>query len=181
MCSRSSTFTVQIIEVNALYPQKIQYVRSPADIQWNRPLDQQLEPQLSGEPSGKMSFEDQKALRMRVPKLDEKTFKDVFPGKEHSKITVVNQITGAHHYVDLQEAAWIPNGIHYPMVRSPRTTDDGCNLDSRLARCVEVPVPDADSSSQPQEDYIPSGRSLSSQILRSRSPSSSGVLQALYG
>ena len=60
--------------MNELYPQKIPHVQSPTDINWNRPLDEQLEPQLSGQPTSKRSAEDLRVIRNRVPKLIEEQF-----------------------------------------------------------------------------------------------------------
>ena len=79
-----------MVEVDDYYVSRnrIQYVKSPADIYWDRPLHEQREPQLFGGPDPKRSRDDLGALRRQVPKMVEKQFKDIFPGEEQSTITV---------------------------------------------------------------------------------------------
>ena len=114
-------------------PKKIQYVKSPTDISWNQPLEERLEPQLSGELSSKRSIGDLRALRKRVPKLDDKTFKKI----RRPMPATTSAPRGS--YMDSQ---W------HSVVRCPRTTADDCSLDKRLARYSKVPVLDADSPGQ---------------------------------
>ena len=79
---------------------KILYVKSPTNIDWNSPLKDQLEPQLTGGPDPKKTFEELCFLRSRIPKLDDDGFKKIFPGTEHC-ILCVAQKTGARHFIHL--------------------------------------------------------------------------------
>ena len=92
---------------------KIQYFHSPSDINWDFPLQDQLEPQFYGGPDSKKSKEELRVLRNRIPKLDEKGFKAIFPGEDQSTVCVV-QKTHARHYIHLQSATtWIINATHW--------------------------------------------------------------------
>ena len=53
---------------------KIQYVHSPSDIDWDFPLQDQLEPQFYGGPDSKKSEDELRVLRNRIPKLDEQGY-----------------------------------------------------------------------------------------------------------
>ena len=84
---------VQMARATEAYGQKkrIQYVRSPSDIDWDCPLRDQLEPQMHGGPNPKRSKDDLRLLHSQIPKLDDKGFKAIFPGEEHSIICVVQK------------------------------------------------------------------------------------------
>ena len=86
------------------WKQRIQNVRSPKHIDWESPLKDQLEPQMSGGPNSKRSKADLRSLRSHIPKLDDQTLQALFPGKEHSIICVVMK-NWSRHYVHLSEAA----------------------------------------------------------------------------
>ena len=86
--------------------------KSPIDIEWNLPPHDQLEPQLYGELKSKKLFDDLRAIRKKVPKISDDLWKAFFPSKEHSKIIVLQPVTFARHYVNLQAVAtWVLNGI----------------------------------------------------------------------
>ena len=92
---------------------RVQWVCSPSDIDWNYLFHDQLEPQFYGGPDPKTSKNDLRLLRNQVPKLDDKTFKDIFPGEDESVICVVKN-NYSRRYVHLQEAAtWILNATHW--------------------------------------------------------------------
>ena len=48
-------------------------VRSSTDIDWTRPLEEQLEPNLKGGPDPSKSFEDLRLLRKQIPRLSNST------------------------------------------------------------------------------------------------------------
>ena len=177
---------VKVTEVDTFYPNKIQYVKSPTDIEWNRPLDEQLEPQRSGEPSSKKSFDELRALRKRVPKLDNATFKAIFPGKEQSRITVVNKTTFAHHYVNLQEAAaWILNGFQWftileqPMLNAVWTQDwpDA----AKFQYLMQILQSDLEDYIPKWQIFVESDSEIQKPTLKWRSPSTLWIGQPVIG
>ena len=93
-CSSSSTRT----RVQMAYGQKSKkrYVKSPSDIDWHFPLKDQLEPQLTGGPDPKKTFEELGFLRNRIPKMDDDGFKKIFPATE-TCILCVNHKNGSRH------------------------------------------------------------------------------------
>ena len=58
---------------------KIGKVNSPNDIDWRRPLKDQLEPQFRGGPDESKSFEELCMLRSNVPKVNDDTFQQIYP------------------------------------------------------------------------------------------------------
>ena len=80
--------------------------------------------------------------------MTEKQFKEIFPGEEQSTITVVGK-NHSRHYLHCDMGAQC-----CPVVQRPPSADDDSHMVNELGRCSEVPVPDADSSSQ-LPDYIP--------------------------
>ena len=52
-------------------------------------------------------------IRNRIPKMDDRGFQAIFPGKEQRIICVVHK-NGSRHFVHLSEAAaWIINAAHW--------------------------------------------------------------------
>ena len=79
---------------------KKRYVKSPSDIDCNFPLKDQLEPQLTGGPDPKKTFEELRFFRNRTPKMDDDGFKKIFPGTEHC-ILRVNHKNGSRHFISI--------------------------------------------------------------------------------
>ena len=52
-------------------------VRSASDINWDQPLEEQLEPNLKGGPDPSKSFEDLCLLCKQIPRLDNRHFNRV--------------------------------------------------------------------------------------------------------
>ena len=124
------------------------YIKSPSDIDWNYRLKDQLEPQLTGGPDPKKTFEELCFLRNRIPKMNDEGFDKIFPGTEHC-ILCAAQKTGARHFIHMLEAAsWIINGTHWFSVLKQPMMIIIWRLESRLGRSIEVPVLDADIAGQ---------------------------------
>ena len=131
---------VPMANVRESYGQKprIQYIRSPRDIDWDFPIQDPKD--------------DLRALRNRVPKMNEKQFKDIFPEEDQSTICVV-QKNYSRHYVHLQEATtWIIKAIHWfntfqqPMMIVIRCRDwEDASKFQYLMQILQVTL----------EDYIP--------------------------
>ena len=103
-------------------------VRSASDIDWNYPLEGQLEPNLKGGPSESKSFDDLCMLRKQIPKLDNRTFDQIYPSD--NVIRVVQKTHGVHE-VKMREVADMGPQCH-PLVQSIEATDDDCHMVSRL-------------------------------------------------
>ena len=94
--------------------QRIQYVKSPKDIDWAHPLHEQLWPQLSGHPTIGKPESDFRLLRKKIPLLTKEVFYELFHSYQESSIEVVNPKNDARHYLDLKEAAaWILAGVKW--------------------------------------------------------------------
>ena len=86
-------------------------IRSPSDIDWSRPLKEQLEPNLKGGPDKTKTFEELCMLRSNIPKLDDHGFQQIYPS---DNIICVTQKTGGRHFIHMREAAaWVINGTHW--------------------------------------------------------------------
>ena len=93
-------------------------VRSPTDIDWSRPLSEQLEPNFKGGPSKSTPFEDLRMLRKNIPKMTDHGFKQIYP---HDNIIRVTQKTSGTHYLHTRGvAAWVLNGTHgFSLLKQP--------------------------------------------------------------
>ena len=108
---------------------KIYKIRSPSDIDWSRPLKDQLAPQVKGGPDPSKPCEELCMLRSNVLKINDDIFQQIFPSDNDLCIT---QKTGGRHFVHLREAAaWIINGSN-SLVQCLQATDDGYHMVSRL-------------------------------------------------
>ena len=131
---------------------KIRHVHSPTDIKWVFPLHEQLEPQFYAGPEAGKTPADLHAIRARVPKWTDKTFKDVVPGDAQSTITVVLE-NYSLQYVHLKEAAtWILNAVqwfdvleHPMMVFTWRKDWEGASKFQYLVQILQANL----------QDYIP--------------------------
>ena len=101
---------------------KIYMVNSPSDIDWRRPLKEQLAPNLKGGPDKTKPFEELCMLRNNIPEMTDDTFQQIFPS---DNIQCVTQKTGGRHFIHPREAAtWILNGTHWLY---PQAADDDCH------------------------------------------------------
>ena len=112
-CAATAALPGQDIPMAHGQKPKIRYVKSPSDIDWGSSLKDQLEPQLSGGPDPKKSFEELCMIRNRIPKMDDQGFQAIIPSKEQCIICVVHK-NGSRHFIHLSEAAaWIINAAHW--------------------------------------------------------------------
>ena len=86
-------------------------VKSVLDIDWSRPLWQQLAPVLKGGPDPTKSQADLRAIRAQVPELTNQLFEGIFPAD--NVITVVQKSHGVHKIHMREAAAWVLNGTHW--------------------------------------------------------------------
>ena len=86
-------------------------VKSPRDIDWSKPLCDQLVPVLKGGPSPDKSFEQLCACRSKVPELTNVQLQGLFPAQ--STITATQKNHGVHKIHMVEPAAWILNGTHW--------------------------------------------------------------------
>ena len=86
-------------------------VKSVLDIDWSRPLWEQLAPVLKGGPDPTKSQDDLRALRARVPELTNQLLEGIFPAD--NVITVVQKSHGVHKIHMREVAAWVLNGTHW--------------------------------------------------------------------
>ena len=86
-------------------------VKSVRDIDWSRPLWEQLAPVLKGGPDPTKSQADLCALRAKVPELTNYLFDGIFPAD--NVITAVQKSHGVHKIHMREAAAWVLNGTHW--------------------------------------------------------------------
>ena len=93
-------------------------VNSPSDIDWSRPLKEQLEPNFTGGPDKLKTFEELCMLRSNIPKMNDDTFQQIYLS---GKIICVIQKTSGRHFIHMREAAtWVLNGAHwFNILRQP--------------------------------------------------------------
>ena len=118
---------------------RIYRVRSASDIDWNRPLSEQLEPNFKGGPRESTSFEDLCMLRRQIPKMDNHGF------NQKDNIICDVQKTMGRHYIHMREAAaWVLNGTHwFSLLKQPMMIVIWCR-DWSDASKFQNPVLDAD-------------------------------------
>ena len=90
---------------------RIYRVRSASDIDWNYPLEEQLEPNFKGGPRESTSFDDLCMPRKQIPKMDNHTFDQIYPND--NVIRVVQKTHGVHDIRMREVAAWVLNGTHW--------------------------------------------------------------------
>ena len=82
-------------------------IRSVLDIDWNRPLWEQLAPVLKGGPSPSRFPGELRAIRAKVPDLTNQLFEGIFPAD--NVITAVQKSHGVHKIHMREVAAWVLN------------------------------------------------------------------------
>ena len=86
-------------------------IRSVLDIDWSRPLSEQLAPVLKGGPDPTKSQDELRARRAQVPELSNHLFDGIFP--KDNVITVEQKSHGVHKIHLREAAAWVLNGTHW--------------------------------------------------------------------
>ena len=93
-------------------------IQSSTDIDWTRPLHEQLEPNLKGGPRKSTSFDDLCMLRSRIPRLSLSQFNDIYPSD--NIIEVVQKSHGVHRVRMSEVAAWVLSATHwYALLKQP--------------------------------------------------------------
>ena len=114
-------------------------IQSSTDIDWTRPLHEQLFPNLKG-PRKSTSSADLCMLRSRIPRLSLSQFNDIYPSD--NTIEVVQKSHGVHSVKMSEAAAWVSK--RHSLVCIAQTAHDGCHMVSWLGRCESIPILDAD-------------------------------------
>ena len=86
-------------------------IKSVLDIDWARPLWEQLAPVLKGGPDPSKSQAELCELRKKVPDLTNHLFEGIFPAD--NVITAVQKSHGVHKIHVREVAAWVLNGTHW--------------------------------------------------------------------
>ena len=86
-------------------------VKSNRDIDWSKPLWEQLAPVLKGGPDPSKSQSELRAKRAKVPELTNVLFNGIFPAD--NVITAVQKNHGVHKIHMSEPAAWVLNGTHW--------------------------------------------------------------------
>ena len=86
-------------------------VKSVLDIDWARPLWEQLAPVLKGGPNPSKSHAELCAIRAQVPELTNHQLEGIFPAD--NVITAVQKSHGVHKIHMREVAAWVLNGTHW--------------------------------------------------------------------
>ena len=95
---------------------KYKTIWSATDIDWTRPLYEQLEPNLTGGPRASTTFDDLCMLRAKIPRLSRNMFYEIFP--HGNIIRVVQKSHGEHHVKKV--AAWVLSAAHwYALLKQP--------------------------------------------------------------
>ena len=82
-----------------------------SDIDWNYPLEEQLAPNFTGGPRETTSFDDLCMLRRQIPKMDKRSFDQIYPND--NIIRVVQKTHGVHEVHMREVAAWVLTGTHW--------------------------------------------------------------------
>ena len=90
---------------------KFRKIRSVTDIDWRRPLHEQLEPNLKGGPRSSRTPADLYMLRAQIPKLTKHLFDGLFPAD--NTITAVQKNHRVHKIHMSEVAAWVLNATHW--------------------------------------------------------------------
>ena len=86
-------------------------IKSNRDIDWSKPLWEQLAPVLKGGPSPGKSQAELRALRAKVPELSNFILSGLFPAD--NVITAVQKNHGVHKIHMSEPAAWVLNATHW--------------------------------------------------------------------
>ena len=93
-------------------------IQSSTDIDWTRPLHEQLYPNLKGGPRKSTSFDDLCMLCSRIPRLSLSQFDDIYPSD--NIIEVVQKSHGVHRVRMSEVAAWVLSATHwYALLKQP--------------------------------------------------------------
>ena len=85
-------------------------VKSPRDIDWNKPLYEQLAYVLQGGPSPSKSHDELRAIRAQVPELTTFTLNGLFPA---DNVITVTKNHAVHKIYMTEPAAWVLNATHW--------------------------------------------------------------------
>ena len=85
-------------------------VKSPRDIDWNKPLCEQLAAVLQGGPSPSKSHDELRAIRARVPELTTFTLNGLFPA---DNVITATKNHAVHKIYMSEPAAWVLNATHW--------------------------------------------------------------------
>ena len=140
--SMSTSAPAAVPEPNVTENGKYRTIRSVTDIDWSRPLYEQLEPNLKGGPRSSRTFADLCMLRAKIPKLTKQLFDGLFPSD--NTITAVQKSHGVHKIHMSEVAAWVLNATHwFSLLQQPMMVIVWCH---NWERCKQVPVLDADTT-----------------------------------
>ena len=85
-------------------------VKSPRDIDWTKPLHEQLAYVLQGGPSPTKSKAELRAIRAQVPELSTYTLNGLFPA---DNVITVTKNHAVHKIYMTEPAAWVLNATHW--------------------------------------------------------------------
>ena len=85
-------------------------VKSPRDIDWSKPLCEQLAAVLQGGPSPSKSYDELRAIRARVPELTTFTLNGLFPA---DNVITATKNHAVHKIYMSEPAAWVLNATHW--------------------------------------------------------------------
>ena len=118
-------------------------VKSNRDIDWSKPLWEQLAPVLKGGPSPSKSYEELRTIRAKVPELTNVLLQWSLSRRQ------------CHH--SSPEELWCSQDPHvrtcsmgpqwHTLVQSIATADDDCHMVPQLGGCEQVSILDADIAS----------------------------------
>ena len=104
---------------------KYRTIRSATDIDWSRPLYEQLEPNLKGGPRSSTTFADLCMLRAKIPKLS-KIFNAILPSDNN--ITAMQKSHGVHKIHMSEVAAWVLSATHwFSLLKQPMMVTVWCH------------------------------------------------------
>ena len=85
-------------------------VKSPRDIDWSKPLCDQLAAVLQGGPSPSKSYDELRAIRAQVPELTTFTLNGLFPA---DNVITATKNHAVHKIYMSEPAAWVLNATHW--------------------------------------------------------------------
>ena len=116
-------------------------IKSVLDIDWSRPLWEQLAPVLKGGPDPSKSYKELCEIRAQVPELTNHQLEGIFPA---DNVVTAVQSHGVHKIHMREVAAWVLNGTHwFSLLQQPMMIIVWCPR-VQLGGCKQVPVLDAD-------------------------------------
>ena len=102
---QAKQYGFQIEHFDPSKPKLIEHAHSPEDIDWSKPLHEQVKPRLWGQPSLEKTPADFRLLRQLVPKLQEEAWPELVRTHEASSTEVFDPKLNSRTYLDLKEAA----------------------------------------------------------------------------